>query len=143
MIYKTEPENFISRFEVVSCYVEHDGKILILHRQNHKPQGNTWGLPAGKIDGNEDKIEAMLREIFEETGYKIDLSNLEYLDKVYVKYPEYSFIYHMFRLVVNSEPLIKINPEEHQDFKWVSPNEALNLELIQDLEECLKISYKL
>jgi len=66
MIYKTEPENFISRFEIVSCYVEHDGKILILHRQNHKPQGNTWGLPAGKIDDNEDKIEAMLREIFEE-----------------------------------------------------------------------------
>jgi len=143
MIYKTEPENFISRFEIVSCYVEHDGKILILHRQNHKPQGNTWGLPAGKIDDNEDKIEAMLREIFEETGYKIDLSNLEYLDKVYVKYPEYSFIYHMFRLVINSEPLIKINPEEHQDFKWVSPNEALSLELIQDLDECLKISYNI
>jgi len=143
MIYKTEPENFISRFEIVSCHVEHDGKILILHRQNHKPQGNTWGLPAGKIDDNEDKIEAMLREIFEETGYKIDLSNLEYLDKVYVKYPEYSFIYHMFRLVINSEPLIKINPEEHQDFKWVSPNEALSLELIQDLDECLKISYNI
>ena len=68
MIYKTKPDNFSPRFEIVSCFVESDGKILLLHRQYHKPQGNTWGVPAGKVDKDEDIFQAIAREIAEEAG---------------------------------------------------------------------------
>jgi len=141
MIYQNIPEDFAPKFEVVSCYLEHDGDILLLHRNDTKPEGNTWGLPAGKLDGNEDTAVAMAREIFEETGVNIDLSRLEYLDKVYVKYPSYSFIYHMFKLTVESKPEIKISPQEHKAYQWLSPHQALELSLIQDLDECIRLSY--
>ena len=39
MISTAEIENFNKKFDVVSVFVEHDGKILLLHRQDHKPQG--------------------------------------------------------------------------------------------------------
>jgi len=141
MIYKEIPENFNPKFEVVSCYLEHDGNILLLHRNDTKPEGNTWGLPAGKLDGDEDIMEAMAREIFEETGYLVDFSELKYLDKVYVKYPDYSFIYHMFKIILGSRPEIKVSPKEHKNYQWVTPREALNLNYIEDLDACIKLSY--
>ncbi|MEI6774245.1 MAG: hypothetical protein WCL18_05665 [bacterium] len=42
MIFKDKPENFAPKFEVVSCFVEYDNKILLLCRQDHKPEPNTW-----------------------------------------------------------------------------------------------------
>lgn len=141
MIYQEIPENFNPKFEVVSCYLEHDGNILLLHRNDTKPEGDTWGLPAGKLDNGEDIAIAMAREIFEETGYSAYLSELKYLDKVYVKYLDYSFIYHMFKINLESRPEIKISPEEHKNYKWVTPQEALNLNYIQDLDACIKLSY--
>jgi hypothetical protein len=40
MIYNEKPENFIPDMEIVSCLVECNGKILLLHRNDHKPEGN-------------------------------------------------------------------------------------------------------
>lgn len=141
MISLTELENFKPIFEVVSCYLENNGDILLLHRHAHKPEGNTWGLPAGKIDNGEDKAEAIVREVREETGLETDSSQFEYLDKLYVRYPGYDFIYYMFKLNLEQRPDIKISAGEHQEYKWMTPKEALNLELIKDLDNCIKMSY--
>ena len=142
MIFRDCPDNFNSKFEIVSCYVEHNGDILILHRQDYKPEGDTWGLPAGKIDAEEDKITAMLREIKEETGIIKQAADLEFLDTVYVKYPEYHFIYHMFKIELKNRPEIKLNDNEHKAYKWASPSDVLQLPLVRDLDSCIKISYK-
>jgi len=50
MIYTNKPQGFIENIQVVACYLEHDGKILLLQRQPNKTHGGRWGLPAGKID---------------------------------------------------------------------------------------------
>jgi len=42
MSIKDTPENFTPKFEVVSCFVEYKQEILLLQRQDYKPQGNTW-----------------------------------------------------------------------------------------------------
>ncbi len=42
MISKDKLENFTPKFEVVSCFVEYKNEILLLLRQDHKPQHNTW-----------------------------------------------------------------------------------------------------
>ena len=142
MIFRDCPDNFNSKFEIVSCYVEYQGSLLILHRQAHKPEGNTWGLPAGKIDEGESKITAMLRELNEETGIIKQASDLEFLDTVYVQYPEYHFIYHMFKIKLNSLPEIKLNDNEHQAHKWANPSDVLQLPLVRDLDSCIRMSYK-
>lgn len=141
MIYKNLPEKFKSRFEIVSCYVENNGKILLLHRHDHKSEGNRWGVPAGKKDSGENIVDAMIREIKEETGQKLSHTQLEYLTKVYVKYPEYHFIYHMFRTKLNGGPEIILSKDEHKAYKWVSPREALDLELVRELDRCIKMFY--
>ena len=140
MLYKEQPEGFNPKFEVVSCFVEYKDEILLLLRQDHKPEPNTYGVPAGKVDKWETPNEAMKREWEEET--QIDLSDAEYFDKRYVRYPDYDFTYHMFHKRFDIQPNITINPKEHKWHIRRTPKQALELELIKDLDECIKLFYQ-
>ena len=141
MIYEEMPEDFNSSFEVVSCFVEHNEKILLLHRQNHKPQGNTWGGPAGKLEGGEDIHEAIKRETKEETG--ISLKDPRYFKKLFVRFPDYDFVYHIFHEMLDEFPEVKLCEEEHKDFNWINPRDALGMNLILDEDFCIKLLYDL
>ncbi|PKM87152.1 hypothetical protein CVU83_03360 [Candidatus Falkowbacteria bacterium HGW-Falkowbacteria-2] len=143
MIHTEKPDIFDPIFEVVSCYVEHDGKILLLHRQDHKSEGDCWGLPAGKVDEGESIAEAVIREVQEETGQKIIEENLNYVGKVYVKYPDYDFIYHIFKTVISEEPIITLSEGEHKAYQWEAPAKAMDLKLVRDLDECIKMTYSI
>jgi mutator protein MutT len=141
MIYQDRPKVFAPKFKVVSCFVEYNGQILLLHRQDHKPQGNTWGVPAGKVDDGETIGQTMVREIQEETGFELPPAQLSYFGRVYVKYPDYDFIYHMFHAKLDHGQKVAINHQEHKAFKWITPVDALNMRLIQDLDACIKLFY--
>jgi 8-oxo-dGTP diphosphatase len=141
MIFKERSQNFNPSFNIVSCFAEHDGEILVLHRQDHKPEGNTWGIPAGKVDDDEEIADAMAREIQEEAGYKLSSSQLTYFGKVFVKYPEYDFVYHIFHAELDQRHKVAINQNEHKDYQWISPENALNMPLILDLDKCIKLFY--
>ena len=143
MIYKERPQNFNPKFDVISCFVEYDREILLLHRQDHKPEGNTWGVPAGKVDTGESLLEAMTREIQEETGFVLPSSQLSYFGKVFVQYPDYDFVYHIYHTKLGLRKKVAINHKEHKNFKWVFPENALNMPLIQDLDACIKLFYEL
>jgi len=142
MIYQEEPDDFNSKFYIVSCFFEYQKKFLLLHRQDAKPQGNTWGVPAGKMEPNESADEAMIRELEEETGYKVSQSIPQLQHTVYVRYPEYDFTYHIYHLQLAEDHTVKINLESHKNFKWVSPADALSMDLIPDLDACVELFYQ-
>ncbi len=143
MISVKPPENFQPIFEVVACLLEQAGEILLLHRQSHKNQPNTWGLPAGKVETGESREQALTREIFQETGYVVDPYQPKHVITRNVRYPEFDFVYHMYHLSLTIRPTIQINLGEHQASQWVSPNRALELNLILDLPDCLRLYYNL
>lgn len=142
MIFKKQPEDFQPRFEIVSCYLEYEGKFVLLHRHLHKSQGGKWGVVAGKVEENETPGEAMVRELKEETGFAASAEQLEYFTKVYVRHGGYDFVYHMFRLELDHQPEIRTNPREHVAFKWVTPSEALKMNFVEDLDTVIKLFYK-
>ncbi len=141
MIFIEKPDVFEPKFEVVGCFVQCGEEIVMLHRLNHKPQGGTWGLPSGKIDLGETLHETVCRETREETGLEINLEEIKFFKSLFVKYPDYDFVYHIFSVELNEKPEIKISPSEHQDFRWVTPSEALELPFIEDLDGCIKLFY--
>lgn len=141
MIFRECPDNFNPRFQVASCIVECDGSILLLHRQDYKPEGNTWCLPGGKIDGTESEVQTALREMEEESGIVAKENELKHLQSFFVKYDDYDFIYHMFKIILNERPNVLIRNDEHKDYKWIFPQDALEMNLIQDLDKCIEISY--
>ncbi len=143
MIYTEKPDNFTPKFEITSCFLEHGGEILLLHRQDHKPEGNTWGVPAGKIHYGEDECTAIIREIEEETGHVISPDALRYFTMVYVVFPTYQFVYHMFHVPLLDRPDVQINPDEHKAFAWATPSRALEMNLITDEDPCIRMFYKM
>ena len=127
--------------EVVSCFVEAEGKILLLHRHDNRPQGNTWAVPAGKVEKEESIHEAIAREIHEELSLEIEKDKLAFSMTTYVKYPEYDFIYHIFSTSLENIPEIILNPNEHKNYFWITPKEALAFDLIPGEAECIKLHY--
>jgi len=67
MLYLEKPKVFVPKFEVVSCFVEYQNEFLLLLRQDHKNEPNTYGMPAWKVEKWETIDEAIKRELYQET----------------------------------------------------------------------------
>jgi len=113
----------------------------LLHRQNHKPQGGTWGIPSGKRDDGENSLDTACRETSEETGVVIPRDKMKFFLTIYVKFPDYDFVYHMYHTKLDNKPEIIIRENEHKAAKWISPKDALDLLLIEDLDGCIKLFF--
>ena len=141
MIYLEKPQNFNPKFEVIGNFVQHNGEIILLHRQDHKPQGDTWGIPSGKIHNGESPLDTAHRETAEETGLIIPREEIKFFSTVYVKFPDYDFIYHMFHANLDAKVEIIISKDEHKGAKWISPQDAFELPLIEGLDGCIKLFF--
>ncbi|MFC1842498.1 NUDIX hydrolase [Candidatus Dependentiae bacterium] len=141
LVHLEKPGNFLPKMEVVSCYCQFGDTFLFLKRNECKPYGNTWGLPAGKLDSGETKEQAVLRELFEETGIVLCEKDICLFKTVFVKYPDIDFLFHIFKATFLKKPeKIKISKAEHSQARWVTVNEALQLDLIPGADECIKLA---
>jgi 8-oxo-dGTP diphosphatase len=59
----------------VAIFVARDGTVLLVKRAMEPGRGK-WALPAGFVDYGEDPREAAVREVEEETGLRVELSEL-------------------------------------------------------------------
>ena len=141
MIHRTMPKKFNPKFEAVGSFVQFNGEIILLHRQNHKPQGGTWGIPSGKRDDGENPLDTACRETAEETGVVIPRDEMKFFSTVYVRFADYDFVYHMYHAKLDNKPEIKISSSEHKAAKWISPKDALDLPLIEDLDGCMQLFF--
>jgi 8-oxo-dGTP pyrophosphatase MutT (NUDIX family) len=145
MIYTKKPDQFENPQEIVGCFVECQGKILLLLRQDHKEHGDSYGPPGGKVDKQDTSLaNAMAREIMEETGLSTNPEKLKFIISFYVKYPDgRDFVYHQFRIIYDDFPEIKVHEKEHKGYVWVLPKEAITMPLIHDEEHCIKYVYEI
>jgi 8-oxo-dGTP pyrophosphatase MutT (NUDIX family) len=143
MMFVEKPADFNPRFDIVSCFLEDGGKFLLLHRSDMVNDGDTWGAPAGKAEKGEDLLDATARELLEETGIIIPKEKLKHWGRTFVRYPKYDFVYYIYSAKFPAGSSVKINPREHKDFRWVTPEEALAMPLIMDEDMSIKLFYGL
>lgn len=141
-IYFEEPKDFNPTVEAAGCFIEHQDKFLMLHRQDYKPQGNLWGIPGGKLDKAETPLDAVIRETYEETHFDISESEITYSGKVFLRSTAGDCIFHIFvcRPMIHPDK-VKIAFKEHKGFTWVTPKDALKMNLMQDEESCIEMVY--
>jgi mutator protein MutT len=137
-----KPQEFKADVEVAGCFCEWDGKLLYLKRHADKPYGQTWGLPAGKIEKGEDPRQAAVREVEEEVGIELDPAKLQEVVKAYLDVDGLCYVFHAFRIRLDKAPHIRLEPEAHTEAQWLTVEEALKLPLIVGGGEILKY-YKL
>ena len=139
MIFETPPADFNPNSHVVGVLLEFKGKILLLKRNTDK---NCWAQPAGKIEPEESREDAIVRETAEETGIMLNKDRLCFLKSFFVRYPAKDFTFAVFRYDLSRKPELKLSAE-HTDAVWIEPREALSLDLIPDEDYCLKTIYNL
>lgn len=137
MIYREEQKTSPPLFTAVGCICVYDGSLLLLKRAEDKSYPRLWGVPTGKLERGELPLQAMIRELFEETGILLSGDNLDVMTTFHVIAPDFSFLYSLFLARFDSEPRISLRCEEHTAFRWVSPNDALRMDLVPDMGECL------
>ena len=70
------------RHVVIDAIVLDEDKILMVKRAKNLTEGGKWGLVGGFVERDEVLEEALHREVFEETGYKLkDASFFTVIDK--------------------------------------------------------------
>lgn len=108
---------------VAVVIMNEEDKILITQRNLKKAQGGLWEFPGGKIEPNETREDAIVREIKEELT--IDIKVDEYFDENVFNYPEKDI-----KLIALKCSKINGNIElvEHEDYKWVASSELENFE---------------
>lgn len=136
ILFDEPPADFHARVEVSACYVLAEGEILLLKRAYGKPEEGLWGVPAGKIDPGETPLQGALRELYEETGLNFSPSIVIEKGKRYIRKPSIDYIYHMFILSLESQPVVTITPE-HLEYRWISPNQADSLPLMTGASQAL------
>jgi 8-oxo-dGTP pyrophosphatase MutT (NUDIX family) len=133
-----KPDKFIG-----ACHIICNDKMLLLLRNEDKPQGGTYGVPAGKIDKDESPIQTVIREVKEETGLDVKEDQLEFQKIFQVVYDEYGFAFYLYNLYLDEEPEIKVNTGEHQSYRWEKPEDSLKLDLIGGEDEVIKEVFNL
>ncbi len=138
MIYLEEQRDYPPLFRAVGCVVWSRGRLLLLKRIEDKSHPSCWGIPTGKVESNESDMRAMIRELFEETGILVSGSNIKFAKFYHVITSEKSFFYNVYIVRFSSVPAVRIERREHTDYTWVTPQEALQLMLVSDLDACLQ-----
>lgn len=110
---------------VVGCYVHFDKKFLLLYRSSNSRDPHLWGLPAGKVDSGESDIEAIIREVNEETGIILSSSDLTILGEYeFITSSNEPSIFVAFEANLDSKPFVTLNSQEHMKYIWVTPQQA-------------------
>ncbi len=138
MIYDTAPEDFKPKVSVAACFVEYGNRVLFVKRSQHVSQPGTWAIPGGKVEKNETPVQTICREMQEECGF--ELKNPIFLHTVYIRYPDYDYVYHMFKEVLTDKPNITLD-KDNDAFDWLTRDQANALEqknaLILDEMPCI------
>lgn len=100
---------------------------MILHRHPSKPEGLTWDIPAGKADPDEADMDAMQRELFEETGYRASVDELTYIGCFLFEKPDIHLDFVTYRLDADSRIDVVLSEQEHVDYRWVTPTECYEM----------------
>lgn len=140
MIYDTEPSGRTPLFQATGCICWCAGRILLLQRAADKLYPRQWGFPGGKVEAYESSLSAVVREMHEETGIVVRAGDLVDLGTVFIVNEQLSFKYTIYSCTFSVLPGLKINASEHIQYKWFTPESALHLDLVPDVDACIKRS---
>lgn len=119
--------------DVVAALIWKQGRFMICQRPEHKSRGLLWEFVGGKVEKNETKPEALVRECREELDVTVEVGE-EFMTLVH-EYPDITICLTLFNCTIaQGEPKML----EHNDIKWITPQEIENYEFCPADKEILE-----
>lgn len=118
-----------------------DEKYIVIKRsaiKRGKPSvfPKYWDIPGGSVEDYETPVEALVREIKEEVGLDVNIKQIIHEDSNYDKSKNIMFTRLVYKCSLKETgclPIIKLDPEEHTEYRLISSLEDLNAEKIVPL----------
>ena len=119
--------------EVVAALIWDGDRFLIYQRPAHKARGLLWEFVGGKVEPGETKEQALVRECREELAVAISVG--EVFMEVDHDSPDLNI-----HLTLFNAAIIKGTPQllEHNDIRWITPEEIPQYEFCPADEEILR-----
>jgi 8-oxo-dGTP diphosphatase len=120
----------------VSAVIFRDGKILLVRRAKSPARG-FYSLPGGRVEFGESLHAALHREVDEETALKVEIIGLAGWREVLPGTPGsgHYLILSFAALWIAREPVLN---HEHDDFKWLAPDDLGDLKVTGGLPEVIR-----
>ncbi len=99
-------------------------QVLTTHQAEPKPE---FQLPGGGIDPGEHPVAALHREVFEETGWKIDIIRKMGMYRRFTYMPEYDKWAEKICAIYLARPILRLGPptEAGHTAVWMTGSQAL------------------
>ncbi|HII83932.1 MAG TPA: NUDIX hydrolase [Methanobacterium subterraneum] len=115
------------------------GKIIFIKRKN-SPYKGSWALPGGFVEYGETVEEAVIREVKEETGAKIEIQDLLGVYSDPARDPRGHLVTICF-LAIKTEGMLKADTDA-TEVACFTVNEAMEMNLAFDHNKILKDAIK-
>lgn len=119
--------------EVVAALIWDNNKFMICQRPAHKARGLLWEFVGGKAEPGETKEQALVRECKEELAVTLSVGEV-FMDVIH-EYPDITVHLTLFSATIADGIPQKL---EHNDIRWITPEEIPNYEFCPADEEILK-----
>ncbi|HEY3468445.1 MAG TPA: NUDIX hydrolase [Amycolatopsis sp.] len=120
----------IARKDLAYCWIARGDEVLFLRRGPGVFRAGHWELPGGTVEPGEPVEAAAVREVAEETGLRVrvtgELSRDSWPDIAGRPMEIHAFVY---TATEDGRDDVVLNPEEHDGFAWLSPADAVRLDL--------------
>jgi len=115
---------------------ESNEKIQYLVMKRTPEREGFWQPVTGGLEEGETRVEALRREVLEETGIKDFVRIIE--DVHYFEYSDSHFIKeYVFGAEISSTEKVVLDGSEHSEFRWCGFQEALDLLKWKENKEAL------
>lgn len=108
---------------------------LLLVRRGREPGRGRWSIPGGRVEPGESDREAVVREVAEETGLRVEVGR--YVGSVRRAAPgggTYDIRDFVAEVVSGAEP---VAGDDADEARWVDPADLATLPLVAGLVEAL------
>ena len=119
--------------EVVAALIWDNDKFMICQRPAHKDRGLLWEFVGGKVEPDETKRQALIRECKEELDILLSVGDV-FMDVVH-EYPDLTVHLTLFNAAIAEGEPQKL---EHNDIQWITPSEIPNYKFCLADEAILK-----
>ena len=117
----------------VGAVVVNDGSLLMV-RRGKEPGKGLWSIPGGRVEPNELLVDAVVREVKEETSLDVEVVELLGILEVPGE-PHYVILDHVAVVKGDTEPTAGDDADE---VKWVALEEVESLETTPRFAESLR-----